>query len=75
MPQYFSPGVYVEEVDAGPRPIQGVSTSVTGAVGVTQRGPVDGKPHLVTSFAEFTRMFGGYLEDGDPKDIGHWWRL
>ncbi len=32
MPQYFSPGVYVEEVDSGPRPIQGVSTSVTGAV-------------------------------------------
>ena len=75
MPQYFSPGVYVEEVDAGPRPIQGVSTSVTGAVGVTQRGPVDGKPVLVTSFAEFTRKFGGYLAEGDAKDIGHWWRF
>lgn len=75
MPQYFSPGVYVEEVDAGPRPIQGVSTSVTGAVGVTQRGPVDGKPHLVTSFAEFTRIFGGYLAEGDDLGIGQWWRF
>ncbi len=28
MPQYLSPGVYVEEVDAGPKPIEGVSTSV-----------------------------------------------
>ncbi len=40
MPEYLSPGVYVEEIDAGPRPIAGVSTSTTGMVGVTARGPV-----------------------------------
>ena len=84
MPQYFSPGVYVEEVDSGPRPIQGVSTSVTGMVGVTQRGPVDGKPVLVTSFNEFQRIFGGYVPvPGDPAlrqkwedkndERGTWW--
>ena len=25
MPEYLSPGVYVEEIDAGPKPIEGVS--------------------------------------------------
>jgi uncharacterized protein len=59
MPEYLSPGVYVEEVDAGPKPIEGVSTSTAGAVGVTARGPSKGKPQLVTSFADFVRTFGG----------------
>src|SRR5262245_4348478 len=83
MPQYLSPGVFVEEVNAGPVPIEGVSTSVTGAVGVTARGPTDGKPQLVTSFAEFTRTFGGFLAEPSPSicnawalsadDGGRWW--
>jgi phage tail sheath protein FI len=32
MPEYLSPGVYVEEVDTGPRPIQWVGTSTVGRV-------------------------------------------
>src|ERR1051325_10920934 len=66
MPEYLSPGVYVEEIDAGPKPIEGVSTSLCGAVGVTLRGPSQGQPVAVTSFAEFTRIFGGYF---DPKQV------
>jgi len=62
MPEYLSPGVYIEEQDTGPEPIEGVSTSVTGFVGVTQRGPLDTLPPvLVTSFPEFIRIFGGYF--------------
>ncbi len=62
MPEYLSPGVYIEEQDTGPEPIEGVSTSVTGFVGVTQRGPLDTLPPvLVTSFPEFQRTFGGYF--------------
>jgi uncharacterized protein len=61
MPEYLAPGVYVEEEDAQ-QPIEGVSTSVTGFVGVTQRGPLDTEPAvLVTSFPEFERTFGGYF--------------
>jgi len=85
MPQYLSPGVYVEEVDAGPKPIEGVSTSMAGAVGVTARGPDEGKPVLITSFADFQRIFGGVLAEPDPSiaigwkdpagDGGHWWRF
>ena len=44
MPEYLSPGVYVEEIDAGPKPIEGVSTSTAGVVGVTDRGPSGGRP-------------------------------
>jgi uncharacterized protein len=61
MPEYLAPGVYVEEVPSGNKPIEGVSTSTAGMVGVTQRGPVN-VPTLVTSFGEFNRRFGGYLD-------------
>jgi phage tail sheath protein FI len=83
MPEYLSPGVYVEEIDAGPRPIAGVSTSTAGMVGVTQRGPTDGKPKLVTNFLEFQTTFGGFLPEpdqpvrdrwaSDPAEGGRWW--
>lgn len=64
MPEYLAPGVYLEEVDTGSKPIEGVSTSTCGLVGVTERGPV-GVPLLVTSAGEFTRWFGGRLRPGD----------
>src|SRR5919107_157039 len=60
MPEYLAPGVYVEEIDTGSKPIEGVSTSTTGVVGVTERGPVN-VPILVTSYGEFTRWFGERL--------------
>ena len=62
MPEYLSPGVYVEEQPAL-EPIEGVSTSTTGFVGMTVRGPVSGPPVLVTSFSDFTRTFGGFITD------------
>jgi phage tail sheath protein FI len=66
MPEYLSPGVYIEEI-SGAQPIEGVSTSVTGFVGVTQMGPLDGNaPVLVTSFPDFTRTFGSYFSPGFP---------
>ncbi|HEY9284396.1 MAG TPA: phage tail sheath C-terminal domain-containing protein [Pyrinomonadaceae bacterium] len=72
MPEYLSPGVYVEEVDAGPKPIEGVSTSTVGAVGVTALGPTSGPPELVTSFAEFQRKFGGFLPEPDNNIVNNW---
>jgi uncharacterized protein len=59
MPEYLAPGVYIEEVE-GSQPIEGVSTSTSGMVGVAERGPVN-VPMLVTSFADYQRTFGGYL--------------
>jgi len=61
MAEYLSPGVYVEEFDSGAVPMQGVSTSTAGFLGLAQRGPVTGSPELVTNVADYRRMFGGYL--------------
>ena len=41
MPNYLSPGVYVEEVEAGSRPIEGVGTAVAAFVGLAGRGPCE----------------------------------
>src|SRR5215217_1468212 len=59
MPEYLAPGVYVEEVSFRPKSIEGVSTSVAGFIGPTRFGPVGGEPELLTSFADFERIFGG----------------
>jgi uncharacterized protein len=61
MPEYLSPGVYVEEISTGAVPIEGVSTSTVGYVGPAERGPEP--PRLVTSWLEFQRWFGGYIPD------------
>lgn len=61
MPQYLSPGVYVEEVEAGSRPIEGAGTAVAAFVGLAQRGPAN-SPVLVTNWTQFTTSFGDFLE-------------
>ena len=60
MPSYLSPGVYVEEVDSGSRPIEGVGTAVAAFVGLAESGPFD-TPILVSNWTQFTNTFGGYL--------------
>ena len=82
MPEYLSPGVYVEEVSFRSKSIEGVPTSTTGFVGMTRFGPLqynDGDvrpgpststPRLVTSFTEFERVYGGLeplLIDGNEQ--------
>lgn len=62
MPTYLSPGVYMEEVSAGPKPIEAVGTATAAFVGLTETGPVN-VPTLVTSWPQYTRVFGG-LTDG-----------
>jgi len=51
------PGVYVEEVPTGIRPIEGVSTSTTAFVGRARSGPIDGPVH-VQSYREYGQTFG-----------------
>ncbi len=70
MPEYLSPGVYVEEVDAGPKPISPVATSTAGAVGVTRRGP--DTPQPITSYGQFLRTYGGPLDLPDEATRGVW---
>ena len=62
MPEYLSPGVYIEETSFRSKTIEGVSTSTAGFVGPARYGPVSGPPVLVTSLADYQRTFGD-LED------------
>lgn len=68
MAEYLSPGVYVEEFDSGGKPMEGVGTSTAGFIGVAKRGPVEGLPQLVTNFADFKRIYGGYLSANEYGD-------
>jgi phage tail sheath protein FI len=81
---YLSPGVYVEEVQKGTRPIQGAGTSLTAFVGITAEAsikrlnPVTGveeviesrlnKPTLVTSWTSYTKIFGEFTSDAFLPD-------
>lgn len=74
MPEYLSPGVYVEEVDRGPKPIEGVGTAMAAFVGFTEKADwvreVDGelitedllnKPQLITNWTQYAQRFGGFV--------------
>jgi phage tail sheath protein FI len=60
MPTYLSPGVYVEEVPSGSKPIEGVGTAVAAFVGFAEKGPLN-TPTLVTNWTQFTSAFGSFL--------------
>jgi hypothetical protein len=61
MPNYSSPGVYVEEVQAGSRPIEGVGTAVAAFIGVAADGPYN-RPTLVTNWGQYVRTFGEWVD-------------
>ena len=61
MPTYLSPGVYIEEAEAGSRPIEGVGTAVAAFVGLAERGPAN-QPTLVSNWSQFTSLFGEFVE-------------
>ena len=64
---YFAPGVYVEEVDRGSRPIEGISMSVAGFAGFTEdvRGDADlFKPMLITNWNQYLECFAKPGSDG-----------
>ena len=60
--ELLHPGVYVQEVSSGVKPIEGVSTSTAGFLGKAEKGPLD-RALMVTSFAEFQSVYGGFLSD------------
>jgi uncharacterized protein len=74
MAEYLSPGVYMEEVDKGPKPIEGVGTAMATFVGFTEKAEyvreIDGvkvvenllnKPQLVTNWSQFRERFGDFV--------------
>jgi uncharacterized protein len=69
MPEYLTPGVYIEEIEIGPKSIEGVSTSTAAFVGETERGPLN--PTLVTGLEQYRRVHGSYSwtrQDGSDSN-------
>lgn len=60
MPEYLAPGVYIEEIERGPKPIEGVATSTAAFMGETERGPL--RPKFISSLADYNRYFGDVFE-------------
>ena len=56
---YLSPGVYVEEVDRGTKPIEAAGTNTLAFLGECSVGPVN-EPILVTNWSQFTKNFGDF---------------
>ena len=60
MPTLTYPGVYVQEVSSGVRPIEAASTSTAAFVGLAEKGP-DDEARRITSWTEFQRHYGSFL--------------
>lgn len=54
------PGVYVEEVSSGVRPIQAAGTSTAALIGVAEKGPLN-EAVKVFNFTEYQNLYGGFL--------------
>ncbi len=61
MPSYLSPGVYVEEVSSGSRPIEGVGTALAAFVGLHRAGPVE-RADARHQLDPVHKAFGGFVE-------------
>ena len=68
MPSYLHPGVYVEEIPSGSRPIEGVATSTAAFVGVTQRNSTH-EPVLIGSVNDYMDLFGPILTSSDAMGL------
>src|ERR1044072_75664 len=64
MPEYLHPGVYIEKIEPGPRPIEGVPTSTAAFLGEAERGSIT--PRLVNSYKDYQRWFGDVF---DPNKL------
>jgi uncharacterized protein len=61
VPTLTYPGVYVQEIPGGVRPVEIASTSTAAFVGAAEMGPET--PTRVTSWTEFQRYFGTFYRD------------
>lgn len=68
MPSYLHPGVYIEEIPSGAKPIEGVSTSVTAFVGVANRGPA-GVANLIGKFDDYVNDYGNIASEDDEMGL------
>ena len=70
MPNYMTPGVYVEEVSTGARPIQAVGTSTAGFIGVAP----DATAHVnesmaINNWSQFVREYASKSTPREPSNV------
>ncbi len=65
---YLHPGVYIEEIPSGSRPIEGVATSVAAFVGKATKGPV-GEARLIQSFDDYNNEYGDIASEKDAMGL------
>ncbi len=70
MPTYLAPGVYVEEVESGSKPIEAAGTSTAAFVGFTVKAPEDNPddpegrtPRFISNWTQFETHYGGFAPD------------
>src|SRR5215204_5209385 len=77
MPSYLTPGIYMEEVDRGSKPIEAVGTAVAAFIGYTERASdvkngetisLIGKPTLVTNWTQYQQKFGAFVKGAYTPD-------
>ncbi|THB66103.1 MAG: phage tail sheath family protein [Gammaproteobacteria bacterium] len=61
MPSYLHPGVYVEEISSGSKPIEAVGTSTAAFIGFATKGSI-GEPTLISKWDDYQELFGGIQE-------------
>ena len=74
MPTYLSPGVFVEEINSGPRPIEAVGTSTAGFVGkAPDPGARQAEAVAINNWSEFLRIFvpASPQKAGTPNDLAN----
>jgi hypothetical protein len=70
MASYLAPGIYIEEIPTGPRPISAVGTSVAGFVGLApDAGAFVNRPVAVDSWEQFLRRFAPAEGEPEPTDL------
>ena len=57
------PGVYMEEIAGGARPIEAAGTSTAAFFGAAYKGPI-GEMKKIFNFDEFVANYGGFRNDG-----------
>jgi len=68
MATYLHPGVYLEEIPSGAKPIEGVATSVAAFVGAAARGPA-GVAILIQKIDDYELAFGEIASEDDVMGL------
>jgi phage tail sheath protein FI len=66
VPNYLSPGVYIEEVSSGPRPIEAVGTSTAAFLGVASNP--DAPVHDAIAIGNWNQFVRVFCREDAPRD-------